>query len=312
MSQCIYSAECRDGKTLDFLTNEKDGIQIAVAREGGELISLQRRDAAGVWQGFLHRDNLTAKPDVGWANHATLMGYYLHRIKDEQTEYLGRPVRGSTHSFLRHKTLAVNGVKDHALRYAIFPEQIASEEYPFRVALELSYTLVGDTVRVGFAFQNYENHTAHVSFGLHPGFACASLDDGEVLLPAGTYVRHFAPGNFLSGETQTLEHAGGPMPFAKADLPGSYLLEPVDVPMPLYVFSDKTSGRVVELNFAGVPYVTLWSDGNTASPFICVEPCWGLPDHHEQRAFENKLGMQTIPPLGTLERSFTMSPRFAR
>jgi hypothetical protein len=30
---------------------------------------------------------------------------------------------------------------------------------------------------------------------------------------------------------------------------------------------------------------SLWSDGG---PFLCVEPCWGLTDHHEQRAFEDK------------------------
>jgi galactose mutarotase-like enzyme len=42
----------------------------------------------------------------------------------------------------------------------------------------------------------------------------------------------------------------------------------------------------------------LWSDGN---PFICIEPCWGLPDHHEQRPFEQKLGIQVIPAGGKRE-----------
>jgi galactose mutarotase-like enzyme len=46
------------------------------------------------------------------------------------------------------------------------------------------------------------------------------------------------------------------------------------------------------------PYLTLWSDGNA---FVCIEPCWGLPDHQEQRPFENKLGIQIVPPRGTLE-----------
>ena len=55
----------------------------------------------------------------------------------------------------------------------------------------------------------------------------------------------------------------------------------------------------VILDLRGVPYLTLWSDGG---PFLCVEPCWGLTDHHEQRAFEDKEGIQQIAPGGELLR----------
>ncbi|HEY4257315.1 MAG TPA: hypothetical protein VGM66_08890, partial [Candidatus Udaeobacter sp.] len=62
------------------------------------------------------------------------------------------------------------------------------------------------------------------------------------------------------------------------------------------------------LDLTAVPYLTLWSDGG---PFLCVEPCWGLTDHHEQRAFEDKKGIQTIPPRGELRASFSMTPQLA-
>ena len=45
----------------------------------------------------------SARPAKGWANHATVMGYFLHRIKDERTLYRGQEIRGGTHSFLRGK-----------------------------------------------------------------------------------------------------------------------------------------------------------------------------------------------------------------
>jgi galactose mutarotase-like enzyme len=61
----------------------------------------------------------------------------------------------------------------------------------------------------------------------------------------------------------------------------------------------------VVLDLAGVPYLTLWSDGG---PFLCVEPCWGLTDHHEQRAFENKEGIQQIPAGQELAASFSLEP----
>jgi hypothetical protein len=57
------------------------------------------------------------------------------------------------------------------------------------------------------------------------------------------------------------------------------------------------------LDFADVPYFTLWSDGG---PFLCVEPCWGLTDRHDQRPFEEKDGIQRIPAGGELEAGFTI------
>ena len=88
-----------------------------------------------------------------------------------------------------------------ALTYRITPEQIAPEEYPFKVAFSITYALQHGQLRVTFHFENEEPELdAHVSFGLHPGFAASSLDTAEVLMSAGDYVRHFAPDNFLSGE----------------------------------------------------------------------------------------------------------------
>jgi hypothetical protein len=64
----------------------------------------------------------------------------------------------------------------------------------------------------------------------------------------------------------------------------------------------------VLLDLAGVPYLTLWSDGG---PFLCVEPCWGLTDRHEQRPFEEKDGIQVIAPHGELKASFRFEARLA-
>ena len=105
-----------------------------------------------------------------------------------------------------------------------------------------------------------------------------------------------------------LNFSGGEMPFPRDELPRSVILELADVPRRVFSYVDPPSGRWVTLDLTGVPYVTLWSDGG---PFLCVEPCWGLTDHHEQRAFEKKQGIQTISPGGELRASFSMTPQFA-
>lgn len=306
-----HREEERDGRWLDVLTDEERGIRIIVSRLGAELVSLARRDTKGDWIGFLYRDNDISKPASGWGNHATVMGYFLHRLKDERSLYRGQEIRGGTHSFLRHKIFgdgsADLGTEEGAsLTYRISPNEIEPTEYPLKVALALTYTLCGEELEVRFHFENHEQElSAHLEFGLHPGFAASNFQTFDLEMPRGRYRRWFSPGNYLTGETAEVIHAGGTMPFDRAQLPGSYILEFVEVPDRTFVFRDPPTGRRVSLDLAEVPYCTLWSDG---SPFLCLEPCWGLTDRHEQRPFEKKDGIQQIAPGGELTASFTIEP----
>ena len=44
-------------------------------------------------------------------------------------------------------------------------------------------------------------------------------------MPPGIFRRYFAPNNYISGEPQEIRFGGGEMPFDKAKLRGSYILE---------------------------------------------------------------------------------------
>src|SRR6266403_5980475 len=241
--------EQRGNRLLDVLTDETNGLRLIVSRLGAELISVARRNSAGGWIGFLNRDNEISPPEKGWANHATVMGYYLHRIKNERTLYRGKEIRGGTHSFLRGKDWhRVESDRDSELTYRITPADFSATEYPLKVSLDLTYRIEGGAVSVSFRFQNHEPElTAHVGFCLHPGFASSSFHSFHFEMPAGLYRRHFSPDNYLSGETEDIEFSGGEMPFDRAKLPGSYILELVDVPDRAFRFSDPPSRRTVAI-----------------------------------------------------------------
>jgi galactose mutarotase-like enzyme len=305
-----HTEEKRENRNLDVLTDEENGLRIVVSRVGAELVSLARINEDGKWTGFLYRDGDLSAPSQGWANHATVMGYYLHRLKNGRSLYRGRELKGGNHGFLRSKTwgLIEASVDNNAsLKYQITPEDFSASEYPLKVGVDLTYNIANNKVSVIFEFQNHEPElAAHVAFGLHPGFAATSFESFRLQMPRGYYRRYFSPGNLLSGETRDFEFSGGEMPFARDELPGSFILEFIDVPRRQFSYVDPPSGRWMTLDLTGVPYLTLWSDGG---PFLCIEPCWGLTDHHEQRAFENKEGIQIIPPRGELRACFSMAPQ---
>jgi galactose mutarotase-like enzyme len=308
-----HTEENRDGQHLDVLTDEEDGLRIIVSRLGAELISMARINPVGDWIGFLYRDNDLSAPAKGWANHATVMGYYLHRLKDGRSMYRGHEIKGGNHGFLRSKTwhLAESSTEGSgaSLKYRITPDDFSPGEYPLKVSVDLTYQIDANGVGVVFEFRNHEaESTAHVSFGLHPGFGATSFETFHLQMPRGLYRRYFSPNNFLSGETRDIEFRGGEMPFSKKELPGSIILELMNVPRPQFSFVDPESGRWVIMNLAGVPYITLWSNRD---PFLCVEPCWGLTDAHDQRPFEEKQGIQIIQPGGELRASLNMTPQLA-
>ncbi|HEX4085653.1 MAG TPA: hypothetical protein VHY22_12125 [Chthoniobacteraceae bacterium] len=298
---------------IDTLTNEAAGLRIRVKRLGAELVSIARRGPDGQWTGFLWRDGDTSQPAEGWGNHATVMGFFTHRIKGERSLYRGQEIRGGTHSFLRHKEFAAPSVDSAggSLMYGIGPGQIAPEEYPLKVEMILTYTaaLAGDQpeLLVTFEFENHEPElSAHLSFGLHPGFAVQSLAEARVILPKGVYTRFLAPGNFLSGETVKIEHPGGPFAIDQSKLPDSLLLAVTDVEEGFCAVEDAAGHRRVELDYHEAPYLTIWSDGHA---FLCVEPCWGLPDRQEQQPFEQKDGIIEIPAGEKLTRTIAIRPQ---
>src|SRR5205814_5551283 len=123
--------------------------------------------------------------------------------------------------------------------------------------------------------------TAHVSFGLHPGFGATSFETFHLQMSRGLYRRYFPPGNFLSGETREIEFRGGEMPFPRNELPGSVILELADVPRRVFSYVDPPSGRWVIMDLSGAPHMTSWSGGGRLP---CVEPCCASTSHLEQRA----------------------------
>jgi galactose mutarotase-like enzyme len=297
----------QDGNRLHEIVDSESGYRIQVNNLGAELVSVARRAADNSWAGYLYRDGDIKPAQKGWQGHATVMGYFLHRIKGERTWYEGDEIRGGNHGFLRHKLFADPEVvlaERGTLSYLFPAEQILPTEYPRKVSFRIDYTLHRDMLEVTFNFQNEEKERpSHVSFGLHPGFAISSFEQARVILPRGTYRRHLAPDNFLSGETVEFESDGATMPIKPFELPGSFLLETLEADSYVLKLLDYGWNRQIELDFADAPYFTIWSD---LSPFICIEPCWGLPDHQEQRPFEKKLGIQAIPPLEKFTRRFSM------
>ena len=310
----FYDVFTEEGHTIDQLTDSDRGMRIRVSRLGAEMVSIARKNSRDEWEGFLYRDGDLSEPKSGWPYHATVMGPYTHRLRDGVSWYGGERIEGGPHGFLRNALFeAPEQVTTHegaGLEYTIGPEEYASTDYPRRMRFSVRYVLEEAGVRVTLRAENLEqDRPIHVSFGLHPGFDLGSHEDTCLGLPAGEYVEHMIPGSLLSGETRTFTWEGGCYDLAKVSSGGSIIMGPSQRwEAPLVLTCGATKHRV-ELDYAEAPFITVWSDGH---PFLCVEPVWGLPDHHDQRPFEEKEAVNEIAPRSELTHSFVMRFSFLR
>lgn len=303
--QATHDIQERAGSTVDVL--RAHDMELSISRTGAELFSIVQLSPGGGRAGYLHRDGVLEAPAAGWANHATVMGYYIHRLWQETSSYEGTTIRGGNHGFLRHFAFAAPEFDpaSGALAYHVPAHKVPCTFYPLRVSCTISYKISAPgTLEVSFRFVNEEPaRDACLSFGLHPGFAITNQKSADFFMPPGRYRRLIAPGNFLNGEIETIDHEGGPMPFRKEGLPDSYLLDLSEVPNRIFELCDAASGRTIRFDLAECPYLTLWSD---AQDFLCVEPCWGMPDANPPVPFEQKTGIETIPCGGTLQKGFSL------
>jgi len=292
---------------LDVIEEQSSGLRLMIARTGAEPVSLALRDEEGALHGFLWRDGEVEKPATGWGNHATVMGYFVHRLWQQESVYDGHPIKGGTHGFLRHHQFSapVVDLATGSLTYTVDPSEIPADAYPYAVAMRLTYALSNGTMTMRFEFENREPHPVALSFGWHPGFAVGDLATARLLMPPGLYRREMAPGDFLDGSVEEIDFVGGEMPFEKKNLPGSYLLDLSGVKERSFILEAPALKHRVLCDYAEAPFLTLWSNGD---PFLCVEPCWGLPDSNPPVPFEQKKGLVTIAAGATVAASVRITP----
>src|ERR1700675_1302448 len=90
-----------DGHRVHEIADRESGYRIQGNNLGAELGSVARHSTEAGGAGCLYRDGEVKPAPKGWRSHATVMGYFLHRIKNEKTFYEGDEIRGGNARFLR-------------------------------------------------------------------------------------------------------------------------------------------------------------------------------------------------------------------
>jgi len=266
-------------------TLENAGLRIAVKEKGGELCSLFKKSTQTeyIWQ---------AGPDY-WNRHAPVLFPIVGALKDGIYYHEGKSYKMGQHGLARDLPFQLLEKKSNELVYSLKSSPYTLERYPFEFELQIIYTLEGNRLTTTYRVINPSGKALYFSIGGHPAFNCP-LHEGEKRSdyqlafeqPETISIQRIING-FRNGAWELILDGQQNLPIADGLFEKDALvfkgLKSSSVTL------QKGSQPMLTLDFAGFPYLGVWSK-SAQSPFVCIEPWFGVTDNtrHNQQFVEKE------------------------
>jgi galactose mutarotase-like enzyme len=279
---------------MTILSNSE--LSVSVKNAGAELTSISNKNSGieYLWKGessVWGRQSPILFPIVG-----RLQGNSY--ISNHQTYLLPQ------HGFARDMEFSVKESQSDKIVLSLVYNEETLKKYPYKFELQVSYSLKGRKLTVGYKVINLQETTLFFSIGAHPGFTCPVFENEKYedyyleFNKPETLSLHILQEGLISNKT---------VPFLKEEkkIPLSYELFKNDALVFKNYKSDfislkhKDKGEIFKFHFAGYPFLGIWSK---PGPFVCIEPWYGIADFVDHKGIlEEKTGIQSIPKGGMFE-----------
>ena len=255
-------------------TIENEFLTLTVDSHGAEAVSL-------VWKADGSQLLWQADPAV-WGRHAPQLFPYTGRIKGGAFTAKGQTYQAGAHGFARNMehTLVHQEASCLTMELACCQETLAL--WPYEFVLRTTYRLEGTTLVHHTEVHNPGSETIQFGFGYHPAFVCPfdanhrAADYDIVFDRPQTPIVQDTPGGLCDG-THVLAENSAVLPMSD-DMFAADSICLTQLSAKTLSVVERDSGRRVEVNIEGFPYVLLWSALTEQLKFVCVEPWHSLPD----------------------------------
>lgn len=285
---------------------ENDKLKIKVSSMGAELQSVCRVEDGTeyLWQG---------NPTY-WDGRATNIFPMCGRMVEGKYTYDGRTYELPIHGIVRSMEWSVLRQKADALTLQVQSTEESLAMYPFRFAVEMSYTLEAETLTVAMIVHNLDDKTMLFAVGGHPGFNlplengqrfedyCVEFDEPceakrLCLSEACFYLNDATPFPLEEGKRIPMRHD-------LFDKDAIFLRDTCGE----VTLRSAEGKRYVHMSYPQMPFLGLWHTPFTEAPFVCIEPWTGTPalDGHVNDLTELP-EMNTLEPEGTYRNVYAIT-----
>ena len=254
---------------------ENETMRIKVSSMGAELQSVRRidTDTEYLWQG----------DPAYWGRRASNLFPVCGRLAGGGYTYRGQRYEMGAHGFARNKEWSVLRQKVDTLTLQLLPDEETLAAYPFRFALEMTYTLQENRLSVTTIVRNEDDKTMPFAIGGHPGFNVPLTAGGqfedyyiEFDQPCNPLKFELAENCFFTGRMvgQELEEDRRlSLRHSLFDQDAIFLMDAAKG----VALRSTADGRGVHMAYPDAPYIGLWHNPKTDAPFVCIEPWVASP-----------------------------------
>lgn len=268
---------------------ENEQLRAVIRDFGAELKSLQDK-ASG--QEYLWE----ADPQF-WGKTSPVLFPFIGKLEGAGYRCRTGFYKIDKHGFARDMEFSVTAKTEASITLAISDTETTRQKFPFPFRLELTYTLTGNVLTVGWEVFNTGAETMPFSFGGHPAFSCplkgadGSRTDCFIRLYAqdGKPVPRKAllstdigvPDGLLTGNSTELQTTDGFLAVTEHLFDQDALcLEKQDIRA--VGLCDSERKEYIRLE-ADCPVWGIWSVPDSRAGYICLEPWWGICDSKDYR-----------------------------
>ena len=247
-------------------------LSVEVDSIGAEVKSVKREGTEYMWHGdpkFWGRTSPVLFPFVGGLNQG--------KYKLDDKEYtMGQ------HGFARDMEFKLTKQSDTSLVFTLLSNEDTLTKYPFEFVLEISYTIMDNSLTVAWRVENINDYLMSFSIGAHPAFMCplngGNQSDYKLKFDTTDDIEFYLFDGGLVDKSITYKL---PVHDGYADITTKMFDNDA------LIVEGKQAERISLCNPDGTEYVTvstnaplfgIWSPTKKNAPFICIEPWYGRCD----------------------------------
>ncbi len=253
-------------------TMQNHEISVEIDSHGGEVKSVRKDGAEYLWSG----------DPAYWGRTSPVLFPFVGSVRDGKYRIGEREYPMGQHGFARDMEFTLTEQTDDSMVFSLSSNQETMENYPFAFTLQISYTIEGNLLRVGWRVINEDKTPMSFSIGAHPAFLCPQKggvqSDYKLRFDTGKDITYYLLEGSVVDKTKTYT-----LPISDGYgeiLPGMFdrdalIVEGQQAKIISLCYPD---GRAYVTVTTDAPLFGLWSPAKKDAPFICIEPWYGRCD----------------------------------
>lgn len=249
-------------------------LSVKIKQSGAELASIQSipEGTEYMWE---------ADPQY-WGRHSSILFPIVGKVFENAYQLDGKSYAMNQHGFARNMPFEVLEQSDNSISLVLEQNDESLQLYPYRFRFIASYLVKAREVSIQYQVENIDQQMIYFSVGAHPAFRVPLLagekraDYSLVFEKRETAVRYLIEEGYRTGQTESVLLAEKEIPIHDNLFEKDALIFK-DLVSNQVSLCHRSGKKIWTFSFKGFPYLGIWSK-NAASPFVCIEPWFGVAD----------------------------------